>query len=70
MLRIARAVGYNGVRFMSDLPGVTGSVTSSSGSGGSTFIQRFTAFTIGAGVVSPLMYYFIYEELKGTIKLL
>jgi len=40
---------------------------SEGGSGGSSFFQRLTAFTIGAGIVSPLMYYFIYEELKGML---
>jgi hypothetical protein len=45
----------------------TKSVSNNGGSGGSSFFQRLTAFTIGAGIVSPLMYYFIYEELKGML---
>ena len=70
MFRIATtARRAHAVRRFSDLAksNVTESVSNSGGSGGSSFFQRLTAFTIGAGIVSPLMYYFIYEELKGML---
>lgn len=70
MFRIATtARRVHAVRRFSDLAksNVTESVSNSGGSGGSSFFQRLTAFTIGAGIVSPFMYYFIYEELKGMI---
>ena len=68
MFRLAAAVGRVRVnqRFMSDVAKYNGpQIASSGGSGGSGLIQRLTAFFIGTGIVSPLMYYFIYEELKG-----
>lgn len=70
MFRIATTARCaHAVRRFSDLAksNVTESVSNSGGSGGSSFFQRLTAFTIGAGIVSPLMYYFIYEELKGML---
>ncbi len=73
MFRVAAAVGRVHVnrRFMSDLAknNVTQYTNSSAGSGGSSLMQRLTAFVIGTGIVSPLLYHFIYEELKGMLLL-